>query len=146
MDQHDRRFVVDSWAKSYRESKQAGLIQNSDWFPVMLRQFEKVLLHPRVRVVVAYDPAEKDRIADLYGWLCYEPGTEQYSPLVYYVFIKSAYRRRGLARRLFDAAGIDHVRPFRYACSTYVVDELEKSYWLKRNAPYATFDPIAGRH
>jgi GNAT superfamily N-acetyltransferase len=144
MDSRDEHFVLDSWAKSYRESDYAGLIQNKDWFPIMLRQLGKLLTLPHVKVTIAFDPSDADRVADIYGWICVEHGFV--SPLVYYVFVKSAYRRRGIARDLFRAAGIDLARPFAFICQTAVIEEMIKDRTLSKLAPHATFRPIAGRH
>lgn len=143
MDEGDRKFVIDSWAKSFRESEHAGLIQMSDWFPIMIVQIGKVLTRPEVETIIAYDPTDTDRVADIYGWLCCEP--LRIPPLVYYMFVKSPYRRRGIASGLLKHAHIKLDRPVEYACRTYVVDELDRGRWIARHAPYASFRPLAGR-
>ena len=157
MDSRDERFVLDSWSKSYRESDYAGLIQASDWFPIMLGQLAKVLRIPTVQVRVAYDPSDAERVADIYGWLCFD----RYQldvPLVYYAFVKSAYRRRGITRELFRVSGVDVDRPFVYVCRTYMLDDTGLHGMSRpdstrspcdqplRAAPYAHFRPRAGRH
>jgi hypothetical protein len=147
MDSRDERFVVDSWAKSFRESDHAGLIQNADWFAIMIPQLEKLVRMKGVSVTVAYDP-KTQRAADIYGWICTERLTTRGEavPLVFYVFVKNAYRMHGIARGLFRAAGVDLADAFVYACKTYVVEELERSRALKRMAPSARYAPMAGRH
>jgi|SRR5580704_1716398 hypothetical protein len=145
MDALDQRFVTDAWAKSYRESDYAGIIQNDSWFSIMLPQFARIVEHPDVHVTMAYDPSSP-RESDLFGWICTETCQQDGYPvpLVYYVFVKSAYRKRGIARALFGVAGIDPQRPFVYACKTYVVDKMTEVD-AHRLIPYARFCPMMGR-
>ena len=143
MDARDEKFIVDSWVKSYRESDYVGLIQYCDYFAIMLDQIAKLIALPSVRVIVAYDPTETDRIADINGWICTERSERHNVDLLYYVFVKSAYRGRGIARGLFAASELDAAPSFAYVCRTSVVDDLEKAHLVPRGARFA---PILGRH
>lgn len=144
-DEADAAFIVDSWVSSYRNAYAAGMVSMHDWRPVMSSQVKRVLSRPGVQVIVACHPTEQDGATDLYGWIAFERDyqiprrtstvrngrrlhtTEMVSadePLVHYVFVKQPYRRMGIARGLFSAAGIDPAKPFRYTCKTAMVRKL----------------------
>jgi hypothetical protein len=146
----DRRFVVASWTSSYRRSPHAGLIDDDDWWAVMSAQVEKVLARPGVRVVVAADPTETDGVADLFGYLVWEPpAPTRREPLVFYCYVKQGYRwdpdskhNPRIASGLFKAAGIDPRAPFLFVCNTQAVTYLSEAGKL----PRATWRPLLGRN
>jgi len=135
----DRHFVVSSWTQSYRTAFTAGFIQEEDWYRVMDEQVAKAMARPDVRTVVAAEGG------GLYGFITAD--VEERPALVYYVYVKAAYRRgghgrlwdRGLARQLFAAVGVDPALPFHYVCSTPMVRTLE------RKIPMAAWRPLFGR-
>lgn len=142
----DRHLVISAWTQSYRTAHTAGMIQDADWYRVMDEQVDKALGRPDVRTVVAYDPDETDHIADVHGFITAD--TLEKPPLVYYCYVKQAYRRAGngrlwsgpgLARQLFAAVGIDPNMPFHYVCSTPMVRKLD------RKIPLAKWTPLYGR-
>lgn len=119
-------FIVDTFVDSYRTAHAAGLIPMDVWRPLMRDCWRRILSRPGVRVVVAYVPGETSRQADLYGWIAVEDGHQR--PFVLYVYVKADYRREGIARRLFEAAGIDLARPFDYAAKTGAVTRLRSKF------------------
>ncbi len=138
-DAGDLDFIIGGWVDSYRTSRAAGLIQMADWPGIMSDQVRKVLARPGVVAWVAYHPGEKDRIADLYGFIVVETDYEVVRsdringrwqrhrvkadvPLVHYVMVKQAFRRMGVARGLFKAAGVGG--QFNYTCHTPIVTTL----------------------
>lgn len=146
-DASDRRFVISSWLDSFRNSYNAGLIGMSDWWAVMHPQIEKVLDRAGVRTLVAYETREKDRVADLYGFITFDSTVKP--TMVFYVYVKAPYRRAGYrngkrvgdghARILFAAAGIDPLSPFDYACKTQDVAA------LSTKIPRARWQPLLAR-
>ena len=134
---HDERFVIASWLSSWRDANAAGLIQHEDWFDVMWPQLQKALKRPDVRTLVAYETDEADHVADLYGFIAAD--TAAPTPLLYYVYTKQAYRRMGVARRLFAAVGLDAHKRFEFVCKAPVPAE------LLTKAPLARWNPAAGR-
>ncbi len=133
----DRNFIVDAWSGSYSLAFTAGMIQIEDWHQVMVPQIVKALARPDVRTVVAYETTETSHTADLFGFLTVD--TVEAPALVYYCYTKEPYRRAGVARGLFRAAGIDPRLPFRYVCSTPMTRTLE------RKIPLAKWQPLLGR-
>lgn len=135
----DQRFIIDSWVGSYRDADSAGFIQVGDWYPVMIGQVKKTLERPDVVATVAYETSDPDRGAELYGWIVAD--VVERPPLVYYVFVKRAYRKSGVARGLFAAVGIRPGGRFHYVCSTEAVHELE----VAQKIPLAKWCPNLGR-
>lgn len=134
---HDERFVIASWLSSWRDANAAGLIQHEDWFDVMWPQLQKALARPDVQTLVAYETDEADHVADLYGFITADVAAS--TPLLYYCYTKQAYRRMGVARRLFAAVGLDPRSRFEFVCKAPVPGE------LLTKAPLARWNPAAGR-
>jgi hypothetical protein len=147
-DDADRFFVVSAWTQSYRTAFTSGIIQAEDWYAIMDAQVAKAMARPDVRTVLACMPGATDRVADILGFITAD--VEEQPALVYYVYVKDAYRRGGhgrlwagpgVARQLFAAIGVDPARRFNYVCSTPVVRELNDV----RKLPMAKWQPLLGR-
>jgi hypothetical protein len=136
----DRGFIVSAWATSYQNSLYAGFISFDSWHRVMRPEVIATLDRPAVRAVVAYETENPDPASDLYGFLVAEPGTKP-TPTVFYVYVKYAFRRSGIARRLFEAAGIDVRSNFLYVCKTDEVDEIVEAGKI----PRARWCPLPAR-
>lgn len=138
----ERTFVVDAWVRSYQFAHAAGMIAMERWFSIMIPEVERVLARPDARTVVAFetdvDVDERYR-AELYGFITVD--TEPATPVVFYVYVKEPYRKSGIARRLFAAAGVDPARPFVYTCTTGVVSAIYHS----RKIPLARWSPLVAR-
>ena len=147
-------FILDSWLYSFRSADAAGLIAMEDWPSVMRPQLAKVLARSGVLVTVAYKPGEMDHRADLYGWIAVERDflvvrrrpherpslVKSDEPLVHYVFVKQPYRQLGIARGLFNAAGVSPASPFLYTCKTGAAVRLAPKI------PLARWEPLIARH
>lgn len=136
----DLPMIVETWSDNYRCSRSAGLVSMDDWDDIMPGQIRKILARPGVEAFVACHPEETDHVADLYGWIAVERGYEVMrsgyrdgrhvrsrvtatEPLIHYVYVKKGYRKMGLARGLFKAAGITDDQ-FNYTCRTAIVSHL----------------------
>lgn len=138
----ERRFVIDAWLKSFKGAHAAGLIDAYKWYEVMIPQLDLIWSRPGVRTMVAFNPESRpDDAAGLYGFLCAEPDSEP--PMVYYVCVKEAYRRMGIARGLFKAIGVSPTQRFLYACKTPALSYPDN---LATKAPLAKWDPIGARY
>ncbi len=136
----DERFVVSTWAMSYRDSPYAGMLPFTDWHRVMRPVIMATLRRPSVQTFVAHETDDPDPVADLYGFIAAD--LSEANPLVLYVYVKQVYRRSGIARRLCSAIGVDPGLPFRYAYRTTAADELAEA----RKIPYAKWDAIPTRN
>ena len=148
----DLKFVLYNWVASQKYEPTAGLIPADDWREVMTPVFERILKRPGVKIFVAYDPDETDYTADLFGYIATETGHRE--PLVHYIFVKKNFRGEGMARGLFQIAGIDLSRQFFYSCQTRLVAQAELQTEggpapripLLRRFWQATFVPVLCRH
>lgn len=153
----DRTFVVSSFLASYRTAHAAGLIPMDLWDETMRPIWAAALDRPGVTTHVAAWEDDDDHVADLAGWVAVERGylvsqkvrrfrrwcrrlVVATEPLVLYVFTKQAYRRSGVARGLFVAAGVDPRLPFLYAAKTAIVGALADQI------PLARWDPMIVRY
>lgn len=145
----DRQFVISTWSSSYRTSPHAGLLSMATYADVMHREIARIIDHPTTRVLVADEPGETDHEGRpfLYGFGAFGPewlGT----PYIYYLYVKTPYRQgrkrlklpMGYAAQILGAHGVDHRRPFAYACKTLYCDQLASKI------PLATFDPLPARY
>lgn len=140
----DLRFVADAWAKSYCASwalspldgyAPFGFLDSSQWGAAAVEAAKRHIARETVRTIVAYEDEPWAARADIYGFLVAD--TTDPPPLVYYLYTKSAYRRRGFARALFAAAGIDPDAPFRYLAQTRSSEEIAAAGKI----PNARFEP-----
>lgn len=139
----DRFFVIDAWIQSYRTSRSAGILSMESWRPVMWPQIERILDMEGTETLVAYETEEESRYADLYGFISFNVSVKP--PIVFYAYVKQAYRKAGIARRLFGEAGINPESRFTYACKTGIVHELERKIpFARHNNLVARFDKPQG--
>lgn len=143
----DREFVISSWLDSSRSSYSSGLCPMHMWYAREWPIREWYIDHPSIKTLLAY---EKDDPDFLYGWVCADPsvqsipdksGSVHYWPaLVLYVYVKQSYRKEGVARRLFQAVGVDVSKPFLYASNTVTASRIASK------VPLARFNPLAARY
>lgn len=139
MEPADRNFVVDAWVRSYQFANAAGVIAVDRWFQVMIPEVERIIDREGSRTIVAYKVGERDRLADLQGFITVD--TEDSMPVVHYVFVKEAFRKAGRARGLFAAAGVDPAKPFVYTATTGAVSKI----YQNRKIPFAKWTPLVAR-
>lgn len=142
----DLEFVLSFWLDASRLSYSSGLISMADWYTVMWRQYEKAMSRPDMRTIVAYEAGDPDFT---YGFIVADPtdqrvrqrdGSVHWWPaLVLFVYTKQNYRKEGVARGLFAAAGVDPAKPFLYGCNT------EMASRLSSKVPLARFNPLVAR-
>lgn len=129
----ERNFVLGGWSSSLKHSRDAGMITSDDWIAVMHEQIAKICARPEARVLVAADTV-------MLGFIAGEPAER----IVYYCFVKEAYRRRGVARQLFEAFGIDPRSRFAYPARTAILGSPETM--LRNKIPLAIHDPAVARY
>lgn len=135
-DLDDRKLICDSWARCYRLSEAAGFVDMAAWMSVAVEQAKRYIARPYVTALIAYEDEAWAEAADIYG--CIVADTTDPVPDLYHLYVKDEYRRRGFARALFAAAGIDPARPFRFLCET----RSSKAIAAAGKMPKATFDPV----
>ena len=135
----DAQFVVPTWSRAFKQSRSAGMIADEDWAFIMHPQIQKVLARPGVQTIIAYENTDP---SFRYGWISGTPGTPEIPAVVYFCYVKEAFRRAGYARGLFAAIGIDPYERFRYTCWTPVIPKLQHAIPHAKHVP--EFARIAG--
>jgi GNAT superfamily N-acetyltransferase len=123
----DEAFIVSAWSSSQRMTRDIPLVPMDRWAEIWHPVVRAALARRSVRTIVAHGALA------LFGFLAFEPA------YVYYVYVAQPYRRRGIARELFAAAGIDPLSRFEYACRT------KTSWELRGKVPSARYDPYRAR-
>ena len=139
----DRDFIAATWSTSFGRPAGVGPVSVATWRTAVWQSVPEILDRRGVCALVAADPTETDRVADLFGFLVWEPAAVELDrqayrrsvagalPLVWYCYVKQAYRfdrasehNARIASGLFRAAGIDPRSPFPFVCQTRFVDRL----------------------
>ena len=133
----DRAFVMDSWLRSFRLSHFAGPIAMKRYRDVYSEEIADLVMRPKCSVTVAYNSDAPDQ---LFGFLCFEDGYRY--PLIHYIYIKAAFRRRGVGTLLTKDAGIKLNRRFLYTYRTALAHDL-----TRRGAEFerGKYSPLSAR-
>jgi GNAT superfamily N-acetyltransferase len=87
----ERRLMASSWFESYRRGGHAPQVR-FETYKVGQGRLIDALLSTR-EMLVAFNPIEPDEVC---GWACFD------KQCVHYVYVKQAYRRRGIATALLE--------------------------------------------
>jgi GNAT superfamily N-acetyltransferase len=135
----DESFVISSWSRAYKTSRQAGMIATEDWAGVMHLQIRKALGRPDARALVACAADDDDF---LFGWIAGDV-SDELAPVVFFTYVKEAFRRAGHGRGLLRALGVDPSKPFRYTCWTPVLHSIaEKMPYAKHDWNFARYPKL----
>lgn len=158
----DLSMVVKTWADNFKRADAAGILPSRggpapaeySYDNVMSRTLWMAFRRPGLTVWLAVLPDEEPPL-DVAGFMVSEIGPNvgrrigdrvvvhfAEKALVHYVYVKNDYRRHGIARGLFAAAGIDPTRPFLYSCRTSMVAKLAGLGHLR----HAEWNPAPIRH
>ena len=104
----DLAFVVDSWTKNDPEMRKLRLGEST-------RHVRALLARPLSRLIIAHVPDEPDAIL---GWAATEAASgRNATPCLHYIYVRSAARRQGVARRMVGVVHdieYTHVAPARW--------------------------------
>lgn len=135
-DSEDRRFIIATWSSSWKRSHSAGLIRSDRWAALMRPEFDGHLDRDGTRAVIACDGDDPNYF---YGWIAGD--MSEATPVIFYVYVKEPYRRTGIARRLFEALGVDPAMRFVYVC-----EPAHDKHALLRKVPSSRFNPNEVRY
>lgn len=135
----DMPFIVATWSRAYKRSRQAGIIATDDWHSVMHRTIERLLARRTVSAIVACDATDPEFA---YGWIAGD--TSPRAPVVHFAYVKESYRRAGIGRGLLAALGIDPRKFFYFTCWTPIL--LELGARVPKPIPLAKHDPNFARY
>jgi hypothetical protein len=125
--EQDRAFVVSGWSSSQRMTRDIPLVPMSHWAAIWHPVVAAAMARPRARTIIAQG------VEALRGFVTFEPG------YVLYLYVAAPYRRNGIARGLLEAAEIDPLSPFEFACRT------KTSWELRGKIPAARYNPYRAR-
>lgn len=99
----DFNFIINSWLRSYADGSHfCKRIRNDVFYKYHHIAVTRMLSRPASKVLVACDPVDPSVIL---GYLSFD--LFEGKPLVNYIYVKSAFRRLGVASSLVTSAGID---------------------------------------
>lgn len=126
----DYRFILSGWSASQRLTRDIPLVPMEHWAAIWHPIVDRAITHHETRIIVAHGEVQ-------HGFLAYwDPS------YVLYCYVAQPFRRRGIARGMFHAAGIDPASRFSYACRTKMSWELMVN---QRKALLAHYDPFRYR-
>lgn len=144
----DLGFVFQTWLDEFRDSNAAGVIPMPDYYRVYRDVLRFVLKRPGIKLWVAHHPGlSPESKADLHGFACVELG--DHVPVIHFVYVKGRRRRKGIARRLLAAMGVDASEPYLYTFRTEFAAKhlaLPRDAWRPKWARYSTKDPHAEKY
>lgn len=121
----DVPLIFDSWMKSWRVNKYAGVISNNLFYPTTRANIEH-LVGRGATIKVACLESDVDTIL---GWVCYEHVPQldgSVVPCVHYVYVKDPYLTKGVGEEL--AALLPETGFYTYRCSQ-IDDWFPKYRW-----------------
>lgn len=94
--EQDQRFLWDSWSKSFKHSRYAGVVRNIDYHAATVSVIEDLLRRGAVVEVVC----ARHRPDQILGYVCWEAlGKDR---ALHYVYVKDPFRQEGLATALLE--------------------------------------------
>jgi len=108
----DKPFIFSCWLKSFRDEVAFKAIPNERFFTMHKKIVEDVLNRSTIELLV--DQKDPDH---LFGFICYEIRND--SNLLHFIYIKTAFRRLGLAKKAIFLCIKDLDKPSYYTHQTY---------------------------
>lgn len=109
----DKDYIYSTWLMQCKHSYFAKRIK----YPIYFKEHQKIIDHlmskPSVKILIASPKNEADIIS---GYLAYEQ-KEEY-PVVHFVYVKSIFRKLGIAKLLLKEANIN-INSIRFTHFTY---------------------------
>ncbi len=123
----DLGLVYDAWLDAFYDAHASGPMP-SDVYRAAYRETIRRIL-TMTPALVARSPRDENL---LYGFVCATAAP----PVLYFLYVKQPYRRRGFARALMQHVGLTPAKRFVFTFKTALATELVE-HW-----PHARFDPL----
>ena len=128
--ENEKAFIYNSWLKSYGKSNEARRMIGRVYF----QGFENIINQIRdsnAYVALALNPDDSDQIL---GYVVFSFDDEIALSVIHYVYVKEAFRRLGIAKKLLDQAH-GKVKDEAIICTfaNEIFDELKDKYLLTYN-------------
>ena len=108
----DKHFILSCWLKSFRDSKAFQGIPNERFFTMHKKVVEELLKRSKTMMLV--DQKDPDH---LFGFISYE--LNESANYLHFVYIKNAFRRLGLAKKVIFECIPNLDNPTYYTHQTY---------------------------
>lgn len=123
---NDLPFIYSTWLRSYRHSSQfAKKISNNvffDWHHKVIDRF----IERGGRILIAHAIGEPEVIL---GYLC----REATSDILQYVYVKKAFRKMSIAKKLYESSGVANNGTFTH----WTLD----TSWIVKKLPELIYNP-----
>lgn len=96
----DVNFIFDSWLKSWRKSKYAGVIPNNLYYSTYRSTIENLVARG-AELTVACPENNDDHIL---GWICHEKTSDSFA-VIHYLYVKDPFMKQGIDGLLLDCVG-----------------------------------------
>lgn len=126
----DLGLIYGNWLDSFYDAHAAGPLPGDVYRASYRETIDRILARAGVRALIARSPRDADA---LYGFVVAAPG------ILYYLYVKQPYRRRGIADALMREVGFGRAARFTYLFKTELATALGKRWQGAR------WDPIAAR-
>ena len=126
----DAGYILDAWLKSYANSVWASGFRAGVFYPWHRALIRRALSESKTLVMC--DEEDQDTI---WGWMCAGPRKQT----VHYAYVKSPFRRKGVAGKLAEAHGIDLSEPVTATHETYAIKFIKECARRVSYNPYAFF-------
>lgn len=134
----DDACISKTWLESFAESHDAGPVPMHLYRAAYRPALDWLRARHGSRTIVACSTEDDNLIM---GWVCGGP-TPRHGLALHYVFVKSWYRKHGIATALIMALGIKPTEPFVHSYRTPVWRELARA---SRSWGHGKYDPRAAR-
>ena len=122
----DTNFVFDSWLKSWRKSRYAGVVQNDDYYATYRKTIERLIMRG-AEIKVACNPENENHIL---GYLCYEITPDGYS-IVHFLYVKDPFLKQGIEFDLLSE--LPGQKPGFYSFNTQQIKSGLQTRWPEQN-------------
>lgn len=123
----ERALVFKTWLDAYADSAFARVIKPQIYRERQRRLIEAVLRRPTTHLLVATSPIEDDVVL---GWAAVEA-----PDVAHFVFVKSGFRRFGIATELFKSLPAE----YRFSHRVPNAESFIRSFGRAMYDPYASF-------
>ena len=124
----DLPMITNGWRDSFYAAHAAGPYPKDVYREAMRETVARLLMKPDTQVLTAHSAAGPE---PLYGFIAWRTG------LLYHLYVKQPYRKRGYASALMDAAGFPRTARFGFVFKTPASQELVKRWFGARWEPLA---------
>lgn len=130
----DIPFIYSSWLKSYRNSEDTKGITDTVYYAHHHNFIEALLSRPTCVVLIVSPTGDPNTIL---GYSVTD--SSRNGPVIHYVYVKEAWRKMGLMKRLLSDAQVD-VAACLFTHRTKVAERLWSKYTEARYCPYMPMD------